>query len=109
MYLEEVIAMHECETMTGVSIQEDADALMIHHAVEVASNGMNVHIYPQNTDERALVSVQVESALGKQMCEGVFCSSNSEMNKELTNCQRLMEHGLNICAVLMSRLIYIAP
>ena len=47
---EEVIAMHECETMTGVSTQEEADALMIHHAVEVASNGMNIHIYPQNTD-----------------------------------------------------------
>ena len=42
--------MHECETMTGVSTQEDADTLMIHHAVEVASSGMNVHIYPQDTD-----------------------------------------------------------
>ena len=42
--------MHECETMTGVSTQEEADTLMIHHAVEVASNGMNVHIYQQNTD-----------------------------------------------------------
>ncbi len=42
--------MHECETMTGVSTQEEADTLMIHHAVEVASNGMNVNIYPQDTD-----------------------------------------------------------
>ena len=42
--------MHECETMTGVSTQEEADTLMIHHAVEVATNGMNVHIYPQDTD-----------------------------------------------------------
>ena len=42
--------MHECETMTGVSTQEEADTFMIHHAVEVASNGMNVHIYPQDTD-----------------------------------------------------------
>ena len=42
--------MQECETMTGVSTQEEADSLMNHHAVEVASNGMNVHIYPQDTD-----------------------------------------------------------
>ena len=42
--------MHECETMTSVSTQEEADTLSIHHAVEVASNGMNVHIYPQDTD-----------------------------------------------------------
>ena len=42
--------MHECETMTGVSTQEEADTLMIHHDVEVASNGMNVHMYPQDTD-----------------------------------------------------------
>ena len=28
------------------------------------------------------------------------------MNKELTNCQGPREHGLNICAVLMSRLLY---
>ena len=45
-----MIAMHEFETMTGVRTQEEADTLMIHHAVEVASNGMNVHIYPQYTD-----------------------------------------------------------
>ena len=57
----------------------------------------------------ALFSVQVESALGKQRCAGGFCSSNSEVNKELANCQRPTEHGLNTCAVLMSRLIYIAP
>ena len=48
--LDEVSARHECETMTGVSTQEEADTRMIHHAVEVASNGMNVHIYPQDTD-----------------------------------------------------------
>ena len=39
-----------------------------------------------------IVSVQVESALRKQRCAGGFCSSNSEMTKELTNCQRPMEH-----------------
>ena len=50
MYLEEVIAMHECETMTGVSKQEEAETIVIHHAVEVASNRMNVQIYPQDTD-----------------------------------------------------------
>ena len=54
----------------------------------------------------ALFSVQVESGLGKQRCAGGLCSINSEMNKELTNCQRPKEHGLNTCAVLMSRLIY---
>ena len=42
--------MHECETMTGVSTQEEADTLMIHHAVEVASNGVNVLIYSQDMD-----------------------------------------------------------
>ena len=37
--------------MPGVSTHEEADTLMIHmHAVEVASNGMNVHIYSQDTD-----------------------------------------------------------
>ena len=46
--------MHECETMTGVSTQEEAHTLMIHHAVEVASNGMNVHIYSQDTDVLSL-------------------------------------------------------
>ena len=36
--------------MRGGSTQEEADTLMIHHAVEDASNGMNVHIYSQDTD-----------------------------------------------------------
>ena len=54
----------------------------------------------------ALFSVQVESTLEKQRCSGGFYSSNSEMNNELTNCQRPREHGLNICAVLMPRLLY---
>ena len=36
--------------MPGVSTQEEADTLMIHHAVEVVSNGMNVQIYSQDTD-----------------------------------------------------------
>ena len=53
----------------------------------------------------ALISVQKESTLGKQRSSVGFCSSNSEMNKELTNCQRSREH-MNICASLMSRLIY---
>ena len=46
----EVMANYEVETMTGVSTQEEADTLIIYHAVEVASNGMNVHIYSQDTD-----------------------------------------------------------
>ena len=36
--------------MTGVSKQEDADNLIIRHAVEVASNEMDDHIYPRDTD-----------------------------------------------------------
>ena len=47
--LEEVVRKHECETVTGISTQEEADTGMIHHSVEVASNGMNVH-YPQDTN-----------------------------------------------------------
>ena len=50
VYLEEVMAMNACETMTGVSKQEEADNLIIRHAVEVASNEMDVHIYPRDTD-----------------------------------------------------------
>ena len=41
---QEVMTNYECEAMTSVSTQEEAGTLMIHHAVEVASNGMNVHI-----------------------------------------------------------------
>jgi hypothetical protein len=47
---QEVMTNYECETMTSVSTQEEADTLMIYHAVEVAGNGMNVHIYSQDTD-----------------------------------------------------------
>ena len=39
----------ECETMTSASTKEEAGTLMNHHAVEVASDGMNVNIYPQRT------------------------------------------------------------
>ena len=45
----EIMTNYECETMAGVSIQEEADTLMIHHAVEVASNGMNVLKCSQDT------------------------------------------------------------
>ena len=43
---------YECETMAGVCTQEEADTRMIDHAVEVASNGTNVHIklYSLDTD-----------------------------------------------------------
>ena len=47
---QEVMTNYECEAMPSASMQEEADTLMIHHAVEVASNGMNVHIYSQDTD-----------------------------------------------------------
>ena len=36
--------------MTDDSIREEADTLMINHAVEVAGNRTNVQIYPQDTD-----------------------------------------------------------
>ena len=36
------------------STQEEADNLMIQHAVQVASNGMHVHIYSQDTDVQPL-------------------------------------------------------
>ena len=194
--------------MPGVSTQEEADTLMIHHPVEVASNGMNVHIYSQDTDVLLLALLRtpllgdcsavimstserrrkvflhpIYDTLGPEKsgalinwhaltgcdttghihgkgkngcfadfmkasptivialaclgegeepseevlrgCEeflcslfcpcGVhigeakmlryFCSSYSEMNKELTNCHQPREHGLNIYAMPMSRLI----
>ena len=197
---QEVMKNCECEAMPSASTQEEVDTRMNYHAEQVASNGMNVHIYSQDMDvllltirrtpllgdvsavimdtsERRrniydtlgpeksgalinwhaltgcdatgdihekgnkasfaafkkarltilialalaremnrpnkcyvavksfcdLVSVLVES---KQRCSGVFCSSNSEMNKDLTNCHQPREHGLNTYAVPMSMLIY---
>ena len=35
---------------TGVSSQEEADTIMVLHAVEVAANGFDVHIYTQDTN-----------------------------------------------------------
>ena len=49
--------------MPSASIHEEADTLMIHHAVEAASNGMNVHIYSQDTDV-LLLALQRTSLLG---------------------------------------------
>ena len=48
--LQEVMTNYECEAMPSASIHEEADTVMIHHAVEVASNGMNIHICSQETD-----------------------------------------------------------
>ena len=45
-----VMTNYDCETMPCVSTQEEADTLMIYHAIEVAKNGMKVHIYSQDTD-----------------------------------------------------------
>ena len=47
---QEVMTNYECEALPSASIQEEANTLMIHHSVEVASNGMIVHIYSQDTD-----------------------------------------------------------
>ena len=46
---QEVVTNYQCENMTGVSTQEEAGILMIYHPVEVARNGMNDHIYSQDT------------------------------------------------------------
>ena len=44
----EVMTNYECENITGVSTQEEADTLMIYRAVDVARNGMNVHIFTKH-------------------------------------------------------------
>lgn len=45
-----VMANYDCQITTGVSTQEEADTLMILHAVEVAASGATAHIYTQDTD-----------------------------------------------------------
>ncbi|KAG0711912.1 hypothetical protein GWK47_019569 [Chionoecetes opilio] len=45
-----VMVNYDCQVSTGVSTQEEADTLMILHAVEVAAAGAIVHIYTQDTD-----------------------------------------------------------
>ena len=45
---QEVMTNYECEAMPSASTQEEVDTLMIHHAVEVGSNGMNVHIFTRH-------------------------------------------------------------
>ena len=49
--LDEVIAMHECGNMTSFTTHEEADTLMIHHAVEVASNGYKKVYLPQDCNK----------------------------------------------------------
>lgn len=45
-----IMTNSECHVSTGVSTHEEADTLMILHAVEVAGTGFEVHIYSQDTD-----------------------------------------------------------
>lgn len=45
-----VMTNFECSEIPAVSTQEEADTLMLLHAVQVASTGHNVHIYSQDTD-----------------------------------------------------------
>ena len=45
-----VMTKYECHDLPGVSTQEEADTLMIFHAVQVARTGYGVHIYSQDTD-----------------------------------------------------------
>jgi len=40
-----VMANYDCQAITGVSTQEEADTLMILHAVEVAASGATVHVH----------------------------------------------------------------
>ena len=47
---QEVMTNYDVEPMAGVSTQEEADTLMMYHAVEASRNRMNVHIYSQDTD-----------------------------------------------------------
>ena len=71
---------YECETMPGVSTHEEADTLMIHHAVEVASNVMNVHIYSQDTDV-LLLALRRTPLLGD--CSAVIMGISEIRNQEL--------------------------
>ncbi|CAM1307414.1 Uncharacterised protein r2_g1730 [Pycnogonum litorale] len=45
-----VMKNSEVHVCTGVSTQEEADTIMLLHAVEVAIAGLDVHIYSQDTD-----------------------------------------------------------
>ena len=45
-----VMANYDCQPTTGLSTQEEADTLMILHAVQVAASGATVHVYTQDTD-----------------------------------------------------------
>jgi len=45
-----VMTNSNCSVSTGVSTQEEADTLMILHAVEVAKTGLRIHLYSQDTD-----------------------------------------------------------
>jgi len=40
-----VMVNYDCNVATNESTQEEADTLMILHAVEIAASGDNVHIY----------------------------------------------------------------
>jgi len=42
-----VMVNYDCNVATKVSTQEEADMLMILHAVEIAASGDTVHIYTQ--------------------------------------------------------------
>ena len=50
---------------TGVSTQEEADTIMVLHAVEVARSRLDVHIYSQDTDV-LLLTLRRVPILGKQ-------------------------------------------
>lgn len=45
-----VMANYDCQVSTGFSTQEEAEILILLHAVEVAAAGAIVHIYTQDSD-----------------------------------------------------------
>lgn len=54
-----VMANYDCQVATGLSTQEEADTLMILHAVEVAASGAKVHVNTQDTDVLLLALCRV--------------------------------------------------
>ena len=46
----DVLVNHDTVVTTNVSTQEEADTIMILHALEIAASGGTVHIYSQDTD-----------------------------------------------------------
>ena len=81
-----VMANYDCQATTGVSTQEEADTLMILHAVEVAASGATVHVYTQDTD--VLLTGHIKEK-GKQTCFKAFMTSPPDVVSSL----QMLEEG----------------